>query len=631
MGKIWFHIGSPKTGTTSLQNFLNENAEELREHSNINYVEAGRSHIAHNRLASAARSGEAEKVFDAIGREADSMPDATHIVSSEMLFNPFNARKVAQGIPDHIRERGKVICYVRRQDSYLDSMYKQLLKNSRIKPDRQAFLGDAIRLVRYLDTLNAYSGMFGEENVIVRPYSQSKLKNGDIVDDFAEQTGFELFDGLRMSSDFSNKSFSAELAELLAMMSEKTEYNTRELIRELIEVNHPGTIKSRDVFTTSERLQLMDQVHRENRKIIRRFMPGQQDFFATDDLQTAEAEDPAKLLEAQATDKAAALEAMVSAIGNMQRRRKEEFEFLDEAPVSTEAPVPANDIEAETAPPSWYREIYPGGDHKGWFHSFGDHSCSFVDRSSDQLVVSFDNLSQAGNDAYAREPWAQKFCADRTYSHLGVFAQTPSWYRDAELIAYLETLRDTDFFKQFKRVAFVGTSMGAFAALTFSSLCPGATVMAFSPQSTLDDELAPFETRFSKGKVNDWTLPYSDAAAQTATASAVYLIYDVFHTKDTAHIKRMSGDNLIHLKAFGMGHKSALALSRMDMLKEIMESGIDGTLKPSEFYAAIRKRKDVYLYRQAMEGYLQERGQKDRAARFGNAFKKRRRIISQAA
>ena len=631
MGKIWFHIGSPKTGTTSLQSFLNENSDELRERANINYVEAGRAHIAHNRLASAARMGEAEKVFDAIGREADRLPDATHVVSSELLFNPYNARKISQSIPDHIKERGKVICYIRRQDSYLEAMYKQLLKNSRIKPDRQAFLGDAKRLVRYLDTLNAYSAMFGEENIVVRPFSRNKLKNGDIVDDFAEQTGFELFSGLKMLADFSNKSFSAEVSELLAMMSEKTEYNTRELIRELIEINHPGTIRSRDVFTNAERLTLMDQVQRENRRIIRRFMPGQQDFFATDDLQQEDAADTSAELAKAAQAKSDALEAMVTAIGNMQRRRKEELELLDETPMAAIAPVPANDIEEETAPPSWYREIYPGGDHKGWFHSFGVHSCSFVDRTSDQLVVSFDNLSQAGNDAYAREPWAQKFCSDRTYSHLGVYAQTPSWYRDAELISYLEHLRDTGFFKQFKRVAFIGTSMGAFAALTFSSLSPGATVMAFSPQTTLDEQLAPFETRFSKGKVNDWTLPYSDAAQQTSDASAIYLIYDVFHDKDTAHIKRLSGDNLIHLKAFGMGHKSALTLSRMDMLKEVMEGGIEGTLNKDDFYKSIRNRKDVYLYRQAMEGYLQERGQKDRAARFGNAFKKRRRVASKAA
>ena len=630
MGKIWFHIGSPKTGTTSLQTFLKENSDELREQGNYNYVNAGRAHIAHNKLASAARMGEASRVFDNIGREADALPDATHIVSSELLFNSYTARKLSQTVPDHIKDRGKVICYVRRQDSYLEAMYKQLLKNSRIKPDRQAFLGDAKRLVRYLDTLNTYSAIFGQENVIVRPYSRDRLKNGDIVHDFAEQTGLNLFKGLRMQTDFSNKTFSAEMSELLALMGEKTDYNTREIIRELIAINHPGTIKSRDVFTKAERRELMDTMQRENRRIVRRFMPQSRDFFATEDLHGEEEVNVNENLQMQVEDRTAAMEAMVTAIGNLQRRRAEERELADAVPEPTEV-IPANDIEEETAPPSWYREIYPGGAHSGWFHSFGTHSCSFVDRTSDQLVVSFDNLSQAGNDAYAREPWAQKFCADRGYSHVGVYAQTPSWYRDAELIAYLEHLRDTGFFKQFKRVAFVGTSMGAFAALTFSDLAPGATVLAFSPQTTLIESESPFETRFAKGRANDWSLPYSDAAQHTSKASAIYLVYDVFHKMDTSHIKRLPQDNLIHLKAFGMGHKTALTLSRMDLLKQVMEDGITGTLKPSEFYQAIRKRKDVYLYRQAMETYLQERGQANRATRFGNAFKRRRRLAAKAA
>lgn len=619
MGQIWLHIGSPKTGTTSLQGFLNDNQERLRSDCGVNFVTAGRSHIAHNQLAAAARMGEVVPLFDRIQREADEMPDAQHVVTSELLFNPHTMRKLVPEIPASMKQRTKVICYIRRQDSYLEALYKQFLKNSRIAPDRQAFLGDAPKLARYFEVINAYGRAFGPENVVVRPFSTDTLVGGDVVLDFAKQLGIDILPGMTMTKGFANKTFSAEMSETLATLGEQTDFNIREVIRELIAIDHPGTIRSRDVFTTTERHDLMEKMASDNRKLVRRYMPKHAGFFDYSDLEEASDIVPDARAE-QLADRAAATQAVLKAIGNLQRRKREEPELVPEP-----TPAPADTLQEQLPASSWYREIYPAGERNGWFHKFGDYACSFVERSRDQLVVSFDNLSQAGNEAYAREPWAQKFCEDRGYCHVGVYAQKPTWFRDAGLIDFLEQLRNDRFFNGFQRVAFVGTSMGAFGALTFSSLAPGCNVVAFSPQTTLNEAQVPWETRFGKGRAADWSLPYSDAATQTMGASNIYLIYDPFHKADRAHIDRLHGPNLVPLKGFGIGHKSALLLNRMEALKPVMELGITGMLKPHDFYKAMRARKDIYLYRTAMEGYLKERGQEARLTRFANAFKRRRR------
>ncbi len=626
MGQIWMHIGSPKTGTTSLQGFLNDNAETLRREGRLNFVQAGRSHIAHNQIASTARMENVAPIFEQICREADSMPNAVHVVSSELLFNLFTARKMGKDMPDEFKARTKVITYLRRQDAYLEALYKQFLKNSRIEPDRQAFLEDGPRRVRYLDTLDSYAQMFGEENIVARPFSSDKLVEGDIVHDFAAQIGLDLTPGLKMSKDYANRTFSAEMSEMLAVLNDNTDFNVREVVRELLAVDHPGTIRSRDVFTRAERRGLMRQMGPENKEIVARYMPDDADFFSNKFLDGA-GDPPAlageELLQQQLKDRVAASEALVIAMGNIQRRKLAEVELAaEERFADTPKQAPA---EPDEALPSWYQEIYPGGDKQGWFHKLGDHSASFVERSDEQLVVSFDNLSQAGNDAFAREPWAQKFCADRDCSHLGIYAQTATWFRDATLIDHLTRLRRQGFFKDFKKVAFVGTSMGAFGALSFASLAPGANVVAFSPQTTLDPAMVPWEDRFGKGRVADWSLPFSDAARATSKAGKVYLIYDPFHLGDRLHIERLKGDNLVHLKGFGIGHKSALVLNRMDMLKPVMEAGIDGTLNPADFYRSLRARKDIYLYRSTMEGYLKASGHEERAKRFAAAFKRRKR------
>ncbi len=602
MGNIWLHIGSPKTGTTSLQGFLNDNAAQLRETGRLNYVEASRPHIAHNQLASAARTGTADRALSRILREADAAADMPNVVSSELLFNPHNARKIVAAIPDGMIGRTKVIAYIRRQDSYLEALYKQLLKNSRIAPDRPAFLADAKRRVRYLETFNTYAEIFGAENIIVRPFGPDHLVGACVVADFAHHLGLDLTPELHRPAGFANKTFSAEMSELLAQMGTYTDFNTREVIRELIELNHPGTIKSRDVFTKSERRSLLESMTKENRKLSRRFMPEHKAFFGYKDLDGPDepTEDRAAR---QAEDRAAASEALMIAMGKLQRRKREDVQLDDQSDVQSPE---QSALEELTQPPTWYREIYPGGERTGWYHGLGDYSASFVERGTKQLVVSFDNLSQAGNDAYAREPWAQKFCAEREFSHLGIYAQKPTWFRDQSLIEYLEGLKDEGVFAKFDRVAFVGTSMGAFGALTFSSLRPGSTVVAFSPQTTLDTDLVSWETRFAKGRNADWTLPYSDAAQQTKSASNVFVVYDPFHAGDRKHVERLGDANVTHLRGIGLGHKSALVLNRMEALKPIMEGAISGELQSMDFYRLIRARKDIFLYRQAMEGYLKE-------------------------
>ncbi len=230
--------------------------------------------------------------------------------------------------------------------------------------------------------------------------------------------------------------------------------------------------------------------------------------------------------------------------------------------------------------PSWYQEIFPAGPSDGFYQKFGSHSASFVDRGSHQLVVSFDNLSDAGNPRYDREPWARKFCADNGWSHLGVYAQPPSWFRDARLITFLEGPRDAGFFARFDRVAMVGTSMGGFGALTFCDLAPGATIVTFSPQTSLSAELVPWEKRFTKGRAMDWTLPYSDAATQTAPL-------------DSMHVALFQTGNLTKLSCRFMGHHIALLWADMGVLKPVIEGCIEGTLTTHGFYKLMRQRHDA--------------------------------------
>lgn len=275
--------------------------------------------------------------------------------------------------------------------------------------------------------------------------------------------------------------------------------------------------------------------------------------------------------------------------------------------------------------PSWYEDIFPAGECDGFYHKLGNHAVAFVERRTHQLVVSFDNLSDAGHPGYDKEAWASSFCRYNNWSHMGVFTQDPSWFRSARLIEFLEDLRHDGFFRRFDNITLCGTSMGAFAALAFAGIAPGCNVIAFSPQTTLIRDRVPWENRFVKADAQDWTLPYSDAALSTRQAAKVYLVYDPFHINDSKQVHRLTGENLIHLRAPGLGHRTALALNRLAALKPVMGEGIFGTLTREGFAAMIRDRGLLALYRVNMARYMGERGCEQRAEWLNRAHWRRAR------
>jgi len=281
--------------------------------------------------------------------------------------------------------------------------------------------------------------------------------------------------------------------------------------------------------------------------------------------------------------------------------------------------------------PDWYRDIHPSGECDGFYEKIGGHALCYVERSKKQLVITFDNLSTAGYKGYDRQAWGSKFCADNGWSCLGVLAPGPTWYRDARLIERMERLRDEKFFDQFENVALAGASMGGYAAMAFSQLIPGANVIAFSPQTTLDREIVPWETRFKQALGTDWTLPYKDAVDCISTANTVYVIYDQFIRLDKKHALRLTGDNVVLLRAPGCGHRTPFVLRRLKQLKPTMYGGITGSLTQTGFADMIKGRGHIWQYRKVCQVHLQDRGLDHWIPKLEAVYKHRRKLHKKAA
>lgn len=227
----------------------------------------------------------------------------------------------------------------------------------------------------------------------------------------------------------------------------------------------------------------------------------------------------------------------------------------------------------------------------------GDHRLQY-EPGGPTLVVSFDNAARPAEEAYVGRPtWGARFYLSEGHSLLGVIARETSWYRDRTLIAALEALRDEGFFASFARVVLTGGSMGGFAAAAFAPLAPGATVIAFSPQSTLDGRVVPWERRYANGRARDWTLPYSDGPAGLAEAAQGFVFFDNLDRADLRHAARFEQTGRVQLMPIPAGgHGVPPMLIQTGLLKPLTRQIIDGSFAKPAFQKAIRARKETIRY-----------------------------------
>lgn len=220
---------------------------------------------------------------------------------------------------------------------------------------------------------------------------------------------------------------------------------------------------------------------------------------------------------------------------------------------------------------------------------------------SRQLVVSFDNLATV-DDAYPRPPWLLARLQAEGYAVLGIQTFAKDWYRNPDAAPLVQSLAATGFFARFERVVFIGASMGAFAAINLASLVPGATVIAFSPQSTMSTAIAPFERRFGWAvRKGDWTTPaFLDARDAVPDVARIILLYDGRVPEDLAHARRLTAPNVQALRVDHSTHEAVRVVMKCGalppLLADVMRTGQAGPA----FWQAMRARRTVRKWARAL-------------------------------
>lgn len=227
----------------------------------------------------------------------------------------------------------------------------------------------------------------------------------------------------------------------------------------------------------------------------------------------------------------------------------------------------------------------------------------------DVLAVTFDNLSSVG-EYDPPQPWLRWRMRQAGIPLLGLMASRKDWYRNDDTAPLIVALREAGLFARFRRVVFVGASMGGFAALAYAPLVPGAAVLAFSPQSTLARKLVPFERRYRyASKKWDWAAPgHLDAAEAGKGGREVTLVYDPFVTEDRQHASRIEGAGVRHVGVPFMGHRAIRQIKATGGLQDLIEGVVRGVPDWAAFWRAVRGRRAQVPWQRALVAEARARG-----------------------
>lgn len=240
--QIFIHIGTNKTGTSAIQHFLNSNREELTKRG-LFYPSAGCTGDAHYDISrllgfdhgkQPAPDAERKAFLKRFKAEAERSQCEKCVISSENFILPKNVGLVRELFSDF---DCRIVVYFRRHDHWWLSAYNQATKMVANPPWMRGFEGFLNFNQKrnplygnYRALLDRWEKVFGQENIIVRPFEKEQ-NQPNIIADFLSAIG---------------------CAELYALFSES----------DILQVNRSPDARSIFLIETFQRMNVDDNVRR---------------------------------------------------------------------------------------------------------------------------------------------------------------------------------------------------------------------------------------------------------------------------------------------------------------------------------------------------------------------------------
>jgi glycosyltransferase involved in cell wall biosynthesis len=292
--RLILHVGTGKTGSTSLQWFLDTHREALRRRG-VLYPKEHRYGYAHYPVAWYVR-GETYRIppaatevypnhanlaaqIRAFVEALARVPEPTIVLSSEGLA--YAPPQVARAL---LREFDvRIVIYLRRQDVWIESLYNQVVKMSGLRRDLASFMRVQRRKLDYEALVDGWARAFGDAAITVIPFESASFPLG-------LERGFLEAIGVPWSSPFvterRNEALSRDALEFLRGADLLRSRLPRERFHRLVDAlvdyskRYPDAKPMRSLSSPAERAALMAEVDPGNRRVAQRFLAGRETLFS---------------------------------------------------------------------------------------------------------------------------------------------------------------------------------------------------------------------------------------------------------------------------------------------------------------------------------------------------------------
>jgi hypothetical protein len=241
------HLGSEKTGTSSIQKYFGQNRDSLLGRGYW-YPRAFSNPVGHVHLllSDAAVDGslgpnlpaavDFRKEYDTVFRKSGAK---TCVLSSEFFHSELRERAAVERLKEFLSpyfDSFRLFYYARRQDHMLASMHSTSVQGG-WTTNRDAMSVYPTKGHYYFDhkaVCDLWAGVFGREALTCRIFERDKLANGDIIDDFRVGIGLGLEQGREAVT--SNESLNFETMNVLLLLNGSRHKDNKDLRRRLINI-----------------------------------------------------------------------------------------------------------------------------------------------------------------------------------------------------------------------------------------------------------------------------------------------------------------------------------------------------------------------------------------------------------
>ncbi|MCH5202075.1 MAG: hypothetical protein J1F17_02605 [Oscillospiraceae bacterium] len=309
MKTIYLHIGMPKTGTTFLQKSLFDNSDVLKKYGydypdmGIEFTNVAKHRNAHFLASPLAYQLEVDKIdtLDSVYEEGlakikEIIQKTDNIILSDEMIWVWGGEYLERFKKDMDECNCviKVIVYLRRQDTFIQSYWSQLVKVAMTKRAFSAFTTDEktdYYRLHFDKGMEYFANIFGEENMIVRVYEKGQFggRYSNLLSDFLETVGLGEIDenkefvfnvSKKNKSDIVNFSLNGIYTHTKRLLNrnpyfcDKSNFSIYRLYEMSLEDDNPKNIAAENLMTYENKLEYLKKFEKGNKAVADKYLGG---------------------------------------------------------------------------------------------------------------------------------------------------------------------------------------------------------------------------------------------------------------------------------------------------------------------------------------------------------------------